>query len=171
VALFGCGPPPCPEAASDLDTAPRLTEFDLDSQLAGDPWTAIFALTFEDNDGDLGNGNAEFFLNGGPGATVVPLFDLFRQSSLPLDATAGRIAVPLRFREDVQDGAGVKIGVQVVDLAATRSNCYSLELSFAVETVRARTVACTRLAMAGEPVVPRRLDSPHAMPQTGAHRW
>jgi hypothetical protein len=164
LALVACGPPPCPEVATEADTAPVLTEFDVFSQLADDPWTVVFVISFEDSDGDVGVGAAEFFLNGNTSATAVPMFDLFRQSSLPVDATSGRIAIPLRFREDVQDGAGVKIGVQVVDGAASRSNCYSLDLSFAVEPVASRRVPCEGLTFEGAPdqSPPARVLTPRA---------
>jgi hypothetical protein len=108
----------------------------------------IFAVGFNDADGDLGDGTAEFFLNGGNAATAIELFDLFRQSGLGVEATSGRIAIPLRFREDVRDGASVRIGVQVIDAAAHRSNCYSIDLSFEVEPV-ARVVECRPKAAPG----------------------
>ena len=41
--------------ATESDLAPRLTDFQLNKQLDGDPWTLIFAATFEDSNGDLGN--------------------------------------------------------------------------------------------------------------------
>ena len=118
--------------ASDSELAPILTNFELKSQLDGDPWTLIFAATFEDTNGDLGPlGQAKFYL-GGDEAASLSLSDIFRQSGLEQDATEGVLALPLRFSETVQDGAQVVLGLQVLDGNSFKSNCYSLGLEFDV---------------------------------------
>lgn len=143
LTMIGCGVEPCSEERSEGSDAPELSVFALDSQMETDPWTLIFSATFADPDGDLGTGRVEFFLNGQASDTSVELRELFRQSGLPLNATGGRFAIPLRFSDTVTDGAKVKLGVQLVDAADLRSNCYSLELNFAVQPVAARRIDCS----------------------------
>lgn len=129
----GCGGDDCSEAPSSSPNAPVVTLFDLRGQLDGDPWTLIFEVAFEDEDGDLSAGRAEFFLNAERSDTSVALFDVFRQTGLEPDATRGKLGIPLRFADTVQDGASVRLGVQLVDEADHRSNCYSFDLAFSVE--------------------------------------
>lgn len=133
VAAVGCAPGACVDPPSEDPNAPQITDFDVHSQLEDDPWTVVFSIAFTDADGDLSDGFAEFFLGGERSDTQRELFDIFRQSGLPIDATEGEIAIPLRFGEDIDDGASVRFGTQLVDDAGLRSNCASFELSFAVE--------------------------------------
>lgn len=121
--------------ASDSELAPVVTKFELRSQLDGDPWTLIFAASFEDANGDLGPlGQAKFYL-GGEEAASLPLSELFRQSGVAQDATEGVLALPLRFSESVQHGAQVVLGLQFLDSNSFASNCYGLGLEFNVEEV------------------------------------
>ncbi len=133
IGLVGCGSSRCTEPATDAPEAPAVTVFDVHSQLDGDPWTVVFEIGFTDTDGDLGNGLAEFFLGGELSEVSRLLFDVFRQSGVPLDATDGAIAIPLRFGEDISDGASVRFATQLIDEAGNRSNCASFELTFDVE--------------------------------------
>ena len=121
--------------ATESDLAPRLTDFQLNKQLDGDPWTLIFAATFEDSNGDLGDfGQARFYLSGEQAATL-SLADIFAQNGVASDATQGVLAMPLRFSETVSDGAQVTLGLQLLDGNSFVSNCYSLGLEFNVEDV------------------------------------
>lgn len=115
-------------------TAPVIDAFTSAGQLQGDPWTIILAVDFRDEDGDLGGGRAQFFLNGDGPSTEQPMADIFRQSGLPDGATAGKLGWPLRFGDTVGDGSTVKIGLQLVDAAEQRSNCYRLDLDFKVRS-------------------------------------
>lgn len=131
--LWACGPAPCSEPASTSETAPRITELDLAGQLEGDPFTVILALALTDRDGDAGVGTLDLFLDGTRSDVSLSLFDLFRQSAVEATAAQAEISVPLRFSEDVSDGARVLLGVQVVDGAGQRSNCSSMTLDFALD--------------------------------------
>ena len=131
----GCGDSDCGGfERTPTSSAPRISEVRLASQLSGDPWTAIFGVTFEDIDGDLATspkGKAEFFLDG-ISAAVVELNTLFAQSSLAENARQGELAIPLRFSEGIGDGAETVLGLQLADSELNRSNCYSLSLEFKV---------------------------------------
>jgi len=133
----GCGDSDCAGfERTPTSNAPWISEVRLASQLSGDPWTAIFGVSFEDIDGDLATtslGKAEFFLDGNSAASV-ELDTLFAQSSLEKNARTGEIAIPLRFSENISDGASTVLGLQLADNQKNRSNCYSLELDFAVST-------------------------------------
>ena len=120
---------------STSDLAPKITSFELNSQLDGDPWTLIFSATFEDSNGDLGEvGQARFYL-GGEEAATLSLNDIFVQNGVESDATGGTLAMPLRFSETVSDGAQVVLGLQLFDSNSFASNCYSLGLEFNVDDV------------------------------------
>lgn len=131
----GCGDSDCGGfERTATSSAPWISEVSLASQLEGDPWTAIFGVTFEDIDGDLATssaGKAEFFLDG-VSAAAVELNTLFSQSSLEENARTGVLAIPLRFSEGISDGAKTVLGLQLADSKLNRSNCYSLSLKFGV---------------------------------------
>lgn len=113
-----------------------ITDFGLYGQLDGDPWTLIFEIAFDDRDGDLGDGKADFYLGGQAGAGAsINLRDPFRQSALPLNATSGRFGVALRFGDTVSDGSNLLMGLQLLDAAGRRSNCYSTTVTFSVTDV------------------------------------
>jgi hypothetical protein len=131
-------------SGSGSGNAPEIRNVDLVGQLeaptynlAGDPdpWTAVFSLSFEDKDGDLGGGFADFYLGSAASvATSLDLADSFRQSGLAQTAESGVIGVPLRFGET---GPGLKtteIGMRVTDATGHRSNCKSLFLEFNVKS-------------------------------------
>ena len=120
---------------SDSELAPRITDFELNKQLDGDPWTLIFAATFEDSNGDLGElGQARFYLAGEEAATL-NLKDIFVQNGVDAEANSGVLAMPLRFSETVSDGAQVVLGLQLFDSNSFASNCYSLGLEFNIDDV------------------------------------
>ena len=132
--LTGCGESTCDGfERSSSDYAPSITQMRLVNQLEGDPWTSVFGVGFSDSDGDLGvgTGHAEFFLNG-KSTVKVPLPEFFQGGALEGNAKSGELAVPLRFSENVEDQATATLGLQPVDDDGNRSNCYSLDLEFAV---------------------------------------
>ena len=113
----------------------RITDFELNKQLDGDPWTLIFAATFEDSNGDLGElGQARFYLAGEEAATL-NLDDIFIQNGVDAEANSGVLAMPLRFSETVSDGAQVVLGLQLFDGNSFASNCFSLGLEFNIDDV------------------------------------
>jgi hypothetical protein len=105
-----------------------------DKQIPGDPWTVVFGIEFEDRNGDLGSGGrAEFYLNDNDEPTPQELDSVFRQSGLASDAESGAMWVTLRFADEtVDDGTRVRLGIQLVDAAELRSNCFTLDLEFDV---------------------------------------
>ncbi len=120
---------------STSNLAPKITSFELNSQLDGDPWTLIFSATFEDSNGDLGEvGQARFYL-GGEEAATLSLNDIFAQNGVDSEANTGTLAMPLRFSETVSDGAQVVLGLQLFDSNSFASNCYSLGLQFNIDDV------------------------------------
>ncbi len=123
------------EPTDDVNT-PVVDNFWVpDSQIPGDPWTVLFGVDFTDPDGDLSAGVAEFFLNSGTSPAVQILSDAFRQSGVTLDETLGTAWMALRFSDTMDDGTNVRLGLQLVDGAGNRSNCYTLELKFDVTPV------------------------------------
>jgi hypothetical protein len=132
LALVGCEPDRCPTAGDDSDSAPRITDFRLHGGLEGDPWTQVFAVEFQDSDGNLSGGDIEFYLNGRLETPAITVADLFRAAALPLDATTGALAVPLVFK-GIADGTSTWLALQFLDANRERSNCYALDVAFAVE--------------------------------------
>ena len=144
ISAAACGSPQCdgqnyePQAGS-----PVIVRMDILQQLAGDPWTIVLALEFSDSEGDIGGGQVSFYLNSDKTPTTLPLAEYFAQSDLPVNATSGRFALQLRFRNTVPDGDRVRLAAQLEDASASvkgaaaglRSNCYQMDLRFDVQPV------------------------------------
>lgn len=142
----GCGDDECQAPISDAADAPRIDDMRLIGQLTSDsfpvqsddPWLVILGTQFRDNDGDLGAGEARFFMGDETQPSLTQdMQTVFLQSGVTPDATRGEVWVSLRFSETTPDGTRARLGMQLVDAAAQRSNCYSLELSFDVSPVSA----------------------------------
>jgi hypothetical protein len=139
IGMLGCGSTTCgghdPRGSA---TAPKITAYWVlppESQIPGDPWTILFGVDFEDQNGDLAAGSAESYLNDSTTAATQTLDQVFRQSGLVADATSGSMWITLRFAENtVDNGARIKLGLQLIDAADQRSNCFTLDLEFAVKT-------------------------------------
>ena len=69
-----------------------------------------------------------------PGAGF-PLDDVFRQSGVDATATSGSLGIPLRFEDNVRDGAKILLGLQLTDGTNKQSNCEALKLHFDVDSV------------------------------------
>ena len=157
----GCGHVACGDQERDGEAdAPRLESFYLIGQpIPNDPWTLVFGIDFVTAAKNLGTGRADFFLNDDTEATSQDFGDAFRQSGVPLDAEQGSVWMALRFVSSVADGAEVRLGLQLVDAASKRSNCFTLELAFDVEAVAgaspAGPVRATRVACGPRPREPR----------------
>lgn len=113
--------------------APVIASADVASQLAQDTWTVVLGVDFTDADGDLGDGKVEFHLNDkSNAASSQPLLAVFHESAVDVGATAGSLTVPLRFDDTIRNGTDVHLGLQLIDQAGHRSNCYGLALAFEV---------------------------------------
>lgn len=136
LAGVGCDKPlACGDevAVSDAPEAPRIVEASVPAQLAEDSWTVILAVTFHDANADLSGGSVVFYLESdGDSAATQALLPAFKQSALDEAAMDGTLTLPLRFDDDVEDGTEVDLGLQLVDGASLRSNCYGLSLAFEV---------------------------------------
>jgi hypothetical protein len=153
-----CGGGHC--AGLEADESPGTPVVDnfwvLEQQIPGDPWTVLFGVDYTDDDGDLGTGSAEFYLNESKDAAVQDMVDAFRQSGVQPGQTSGSVWMALRFSDTVDDGTHVTLGLQLVDAAGHRSNCYTVELRFDVEPVAqhglgSRRVIAMRRVACGEP--------------------
>lgn len=140
----GCGGNACPRPASGTATAPAIDSVRmLRNAVPGDPWELVFTVGFRDSDGDLGGGVVDVYLNEKTTPTALELLDLFRGSAVALDSTGGTLTIPLRFSNNVGNGDKVRLGLQLVDEAGQRSNCYALDLDFEVIQVALRLVGCS----------------------------
>lgn len=129
----GCGGNACPRRGDGTATAPAIDDVRmLRHAVPGDPWELVFTVGFRDGDGDLGAGVADVYLNEKSTPTALELLDLFRASAVALDSTGGTLTIPLRFSDNVGNGDKVRLGLQLVDEAGQRSNCYALDLDFEV---------------------------------------
>jgi len=157
LAASGCSSTRCGDLeVSDETNAPKLVAFYVlpdEKQMPGDPWTVLFGVESKDANGDLGGGQAEFFLNSETEATKQDLDTVFRQSGVELDATRAEVYMTLRFAENtVDDGAQVRLGLQLVDAQGLRSNCFTLELEFDVfPAAEARLAPIGSVALACRP--------------------
>jgi hypothetical protein len=146
-----CGVSSCPEEHVKLtEASPVIEDVELiNNAVPEDPWELVFTARFHDHDRDLGGGFAEVYLNGRETPTVLRLYQVFRQSALPLDAESGTLGLPLRFADTLHDGDRVRLGLQLLDEEGHRSNCYSLDLRFQVRKLiselRARAASLSLL--------------------------
>ncbi len=149
----------CPTAEDEEPGAPIIVSLELLEQLEGDPWTLVMGIDFEDSDGNLGEsvmndstvvgGYVEFYINGGDAGGPLAVADAFTQRAYPLTQTSGKIAIPLRFSDSISNGAEIVLSAQLVDGDGLRSNCYSVELSFALNAVTASAAGrCAPLYLA-----------------------
>ncbi len=135
--------------------APVLLSFymlDETRQIPDDPWTVVFGAEFEDPDANLAAGAAEFYLNANPEPATQPMDQVFRQSGIAAGEPRGAFWATLRFAEEtVDDGTRVRLGLQLIDGAELRSNCFTLELAFDVNPLGAgvlplgQALRCTEL--------------------------
>ena len=130
-----CNDSPCSDDGQLEAPAPQIDAVEvLQDRVPGDPWELVFVVRFGDADGDLEPGHAEVFL-GSNAPTTLELNEIFRQSALAPTSTSGLLTLPLRFSDTVRDGTDVRMGLQLVDEAARRGNCYSMDLHFTVTPV------------------------------------
>jgi hypothetical protein len=136
VCLSGCDKPlACGDkvAVSKAPEAPHILTASIPAQLAQDTWTLVLAVDFSDPDADLADGSVVFYLDeDSDSATSQPLRPAFKQSALEESVSDGTLILPLRFDDGINDGTNVHLGLQLVDGASLRSNCYGLEIDFEV---------------------------------------
>lgn len=142
--------------ADEVSGAPVIDNFwVLDHQIPGDPWTVLFGVDYTDGDADLEAGVAEFYLNRNDEPAVQEMAEAFRQSGVQPSQTSGSVWMALRFADTIEDGTDVTLGLQIVDAAGHRSNCYTVDLHFDVAPLAqnahgiARVVAMRHIACGG----------------------
>ena len=127
----------CTEEPTSSASSPTIIDLALVDALEDNPFQLVFSLSFEDSDGDLYGGQAEYFV-GSKLSGVQSMKDLFRQSAVAETATSGTLAVSLQFsNEEISSGTReVAFGMQILDDKEQRSRCFSLLLEFNVEYAR-----------------------------------
>lgn len=148
VASAACGKSSgCPPGTSSPD-APQVTGLGLvTNAMPGDPWQLVFTVDFTDDDGDLGYGEAEVYLDDAATPTRLELFRLFRESALAFEATSGQFMLPLHFT-GIADGDDVRLTLALIDQAQNRSPCYSADVAFQVQGTQAWLKAERRCRLA-----------------------
>ncbi len=106
-ALAACGDP----------AAPHIDSFRFDGQAEDSPSVLLFSLSFLDDDGDLGGGVLETFVNGrASGLGPLSLERIFLWNALPLDARAGRLDLVMQLSGEALDDQQVfEVGVRAID--------------------------------------------------------
>jgi hypothetical protein len=139
--LASCNRAGCDGTAYDAENvdpkAPVITNMQLLRQVPDSPWTLIFTLNFTDADGDLGAGEANFYI-GKNKPLRQDMQKIFPPSEVPLDATSGRLGLTLTFTESgVQDDTTARLETQLTDGANRVSNCFFMDINFALQKVTA----------------------------------
>ena len=134
----------CPVTPSDDPAAPEILRIRHLGTFAGepyddllrmgpDPWIMLLAISFADQDGDLGHGTVAFYEKGEE-IFIATLDEYFRQHALPLDATQGEIGVALRVEtndEFIKEGSKtitLRLQAVLTDLAGHHSDCFDLPI-------------------------------------------
>jgi hypothetical protein len=110
LALFG--------AACGDGVTPEITGLHFDGQSPDSELVLLFTAEFVDEDGDLGEGFLETFVNGRPsGLGELDLRTWFLWSDVPLNATRGEIgfALELVLPEAPEAGTQFEFGARAVD--------------------------------------------------------
>lgn len=141
VGLSSCGEfEGCGEfEESSSPSAPRVLGVELAPPLDDDPLLLVFAVDFADSDGDLRGGEALVHIDAAERPSIaIPLDDVYRQSAVASEAREGTLALVVRLTEVVEDGADLRISFRLVDEDGQSSNCFPMELEFAVTTTSRR---------------------------------
>lgn len=119
-------------AACGDGMTPRITSLSFDGQAPDSDLMLLFTAAFEDDDGDLGDGFLETFVNGRPsGLGELDLRNWFLWSDLPLDATRGDVsfALELVLSDVPEGGASFDFGARAVDGAGNASETATIRLA------------------------------------------
>jgi hypothetical protein len=134
VALCSCsGQDMCGGAAVPIDVqAPLILSMDYVGQVDIDPWHVVLTCDVVDNDGDLGNGTVDYYVNGSKeSAETQRLERVFSASGgVPQDSTDATLQLLLRFSRSTASNAYLHLGTQLTDAAGHKSNCFNLDLSY-----------------------------------------
>lgn len=115
---------------------PRLTSLRFDGQAPDSPLVLLLSVSFEDDDGDLGAGGLETFINQKPtSAGALELLPIFLQSDVDPEATTGVLdfVLELSFNEEPQDGSSFTLGARAVDGARNASSTQEIKLRLQTE--------------------------------------
>lgn len=123
----GCGP-------ADPST-PRLSALSFDGQAPDSTLVLLMSVHFEDEDGDLGRGQLETFINQtATSAGPIPLLGIFVQNDVPLDAVEGELefVLELSFPDEESDwpaeGSTFRLGTRAIDAEGNASSTVEVAL-------------------------------------------
>ena len=108
------------------NVTPALKDFTFDGQAPDSSVVMLFGISFDDPDGDLGDGRLETFINGrATSVGALPMRQLFLDEALPPDTTVGRLHFVLELSLTSQtlpeSGSTFDVGVRAVDAASHTS--------------------------------------------------
>jgi hypothetical protein len=140
-AAAGCGGDPISALFfGDDGVTPRLSELTFNGQAPDSTLVLLMSVHFEDDDGDLGDGSLETFINGTTtSAGPIQFLSMFVQNDVALDATAGDLefVLELAFDEDEADwpkeGSSFRLGARASDAAGNVSATEEVTLSLSYE--------------------------------------
>lgn len=152
--IAACDRAPCAglHAPSQRKNAPHIVSVRPLTQDVIDPWSIVIEVVFSAPTGDASDGSLDLYV-GASAPVTVPLKPYFAPSGVALDATSGRLAVPIHLASSaVQDDSLFRLGLQLMDGSNRYSNCMTLELHMLVDVVGQRprlgprhyAVACHR---------------------------
>ncbi len=119
---------------------PRLSGLTFNGQAPDSTLVLLMSVHFEDEDGDLGDGALETFINGAAtDAGPIPFLSMFVQNGVPLDATEGDLdfVLELAFDDDEAEwpktGSTFKLGTRATDIEGHTSSTEQVTLSLTYE--------------------------------------
>ncbi|MBI2378690.1 MAG: hypothetical protein HYV07_32145 [Deltaproteobacteria bacterium] len=102
---------------------PRIDGLEYLQQTPGDPFGLEFHFSFVDDDGDLGSGTIELFVDDATrGALSVA--DVFRAQSpsIPSTAVEGDVDIVVHLDSSIESGEEIEVGFELLDAGGRRSN-------------------------------------------------
>ncbi len=127
----------CTSACGGGDgVTPRLSALTFNGQAPDSTLVLLMSVHFEDEDGDLGGGSLETFINGtATSAGPIPFLSMFVQNDVALDATEGDLdfVLELAFADDESEwpeaGSSFKLGTRASDTEGNASSTEQVTLS------------------------------------------
>lgn len=110
---------------------PQLSSFRFDGQAPDSPLVLLLSVAFTDDDGDLGEGTLETFINQrATSAGGLELLPIFLQSDVEPEATSGvlEFVLELSFREEPESGSSFSLGARAEDAAGNTSTTQEIKL-------------------------------------------
>jgi hypothetical protein len=129
------------KAGSSANNAPQILAFNFLYNHPEDSWLIVSSITFSDQDGDLGSGRVDVFINDATEPTLATeLQDDFISYFDTTQQNTGEVPLLLSIKPqtsspDIElDGRRIRLSIQLIDGSGLKSHCAAMSLQMAVSS-------------------------------------